>query len=228
MDLVFFTILASIFLLINGKIVLSDIQEKKIPNKQLLFLLCILPFFYGFLFFTGRFVGWFFSFFIQIIVSVIISFLLYYHGVWSAGDAKYLLVLSLFLPINTTVAFVGNIALVTMVYLAGYYTYFYGRFLFRDKIYQKSFFVTSTKSQKDALMTFLRNPETNALDFKNAAYKSLKFLSLFLILFVSIRLLRQYVLQDIQDIDFVKVFYAKYPTYSFLIVGAFLLGSLLV
>lgn len=51
MQIFFFSILAVIFCFINYKIIKSDQKIKKIPNKNLLELLFLLPFWYIFLYF---------------------------------------------------------------------------------------------------------------------------------------------------------------------------------
>lgn len=131
MHLFLFIILAIVFFSINGMIIASDMKYKKIPNRELLFLLLLLPVFYAYVSVTRGFPVEMTALLLQVFVSVLLSFLLYYYGVWSAGDAKYLLILSLYLPSTGIIPFAGNLALVTVAYLLGYYVYFYGKLFLR-------------------------------------------------------------------------------------------------
>ena len=100
-------------LYLNYKIVLSDLKYKKIPNKFLGYLLLLIPFYYIYIFFTFPDINYL-LFLWQIILTFIISFILFYFNIWAAWDAKYLLVLSLFIPYIWIVPFIWNIALITI------------------------------------------------------------------------------------------------------------------
>jgi len=104
------------FLYINYKIIISDIKYKKIPNKYLLYLLYLLPLYYSYLIYFNSSFG-ILLFIIQIILALIISFILYSIWIWSAWDAKYLLVLALFIPDIWIVPLIWNIAIITLIYL---------------------------------------------------------------------------------------------------------------
>lgn len=195
--------------------------HKKIPNKCLVFLLGLLPFFYGYLFLTHQIMGWVLIFSFQIVVSILLSFLLYYYGVWSAGDAKYLLLLSLYLPNMGIVSFIGNLALITITYLFGYYIYFYGKLLFRGKVYQNSFLVNVYKDQKDRIIFLLNHHKISNNGTKKAVLGLLKFILIFFIFFVSIRLIRSYLMEDIRDLGTVHAYIIQYPAYAIFILWGF-------
>ena len=96
MLLLSFVILASIFIGMNSIILISDIRHQKIPNRALAGLLALVIPYYGYLAMTtgvGASLG---MLALQVGLTLVVSFALYYYGVWSAGDAKYLLVLALF------------------------------------------------------------------------------------------------------------------------------------
>jgi len=112
-----------IFVYINWQIIYSDYHKRIIPNKRLFQLLWVLPFWLYFV--TWLWDGSYTSIWIQFSLSIIITFLLYFFQIWWAGDAKYLLVLSFFLPSYNIIAFVGNIAIITLWILGIYFIYFY-------------------------------------------------------------------------------------------------------
>ena len=120
----FLYILIIPFIIFNYKIIISDIKHKIIPNKYLLYLMLIIPLYFVYLLKTSIDIS-FFVFFLQLFLSLIISFVLYFFWIWSAWDAKYLLVLSLFIPYVWIVPYIWNIALLTISYLIVYFVYFY-------------------------------------------------------------------------------------------------------
>lgn len=177
------------FLLLNALIIINDIKEKKIPNKYLLFLLLLIPFFYSYLFFTTPID--FASFFLQIGIALIVSFVLYYIGIWSAGDAKYLLTLSLFIPHIWIVPLVGNIGLITIVYLILYFIWFYlGKCLFNWK-YSKALYKNIYNDLHDKLLNFLKY--NGEIKLQSSARILLSWGITFAVFFVGFRLLRLFV-----------------------------------
>lgn len=214
-----FSLLLLAFLWLNYKIIKSDIKEKKIPNKYLWYLFLLLPFFYSFLYFSGIHIN-IINFILQIFLSLIISFTLYYFWIWSAWDAKYLLVLSLFIPHIWIIPFVWNIALITILYLFWYFLWFYfWRCLFNWK-YTKSLYLNIYNDLKDKWRVKKNNSNTH--DF----FIILKWLLVFLIIFVSIRLFRIYLFNDIflynsnwwlNKIDLIKEIIEKYHIYLVLL-----------
>lgn len=190
----FFYLLAIVFIYINYKIIKSDIKYKKIPNKLLLYLILIIPFFYLFLYITNIEIN-ILTFIIQIFLSILISFVLYYFWIWSAWDAKYLLVLSIFIPQNWIVSFTWNIAIITIIYLLIYFIYFYfWRCLFNWN-YAKSLYKNIFIDLSNKFKTYIKHHDWNFY-INTITYKILKFLSIFLIIFVSIRLARIYLIKN--------------------------------
>lgn len=182
----FFTFISIGFLIINLFIIFSDIKQKKIPNKYLLFLLSILWVYYIYLY-----VYWFqFSsyFFIQIIVSLIISFVLYYLWVWSAWDAKYLLVLTLFIPNTWIIPFIWNTAIITLVYLFSYFVYFYIRLLF-SSWFRKKFMEFFLIDHRNLTWAFSWKG-IRTMNVREGATRAFRQIGYFLLFFISIRLIR--------------------------------------
>lgn len=185
-------------LYLNYKIVISDVKEKKIPNKYLLYLLFLVPIYYILVF-------WFdleilninsnatvLNFFSQLIFILCMSFLLFYYWVWSAWDAKYIIVLSLFIINIWVLAFLTNIWILAVIYLFLYFIYFYSiKNIFNHK-YRKSLFWDIYMQAKEKVILFLEDP-VNWYDKRIIFKKIFKWIVTFLILFVSFRLLRIYI-----------------------------------
>ncbi len=190
-------IIIFIFLIINGGILFSDVKNKIIPNKLLLLLLCLLPFLYGYFIFSGiTFNIW--GFIIQNIVAIITSFVLYYFGIWSAGDAKYLLVLSLFFPQIGIIPFIWNIAIVTIVYLLLYCVYFYGKTIFSPKT-AKRLFLAIRDEQSTYLKLFTHSSDGKKLQNNRIILKIVKQILFFLVFFVTLRLSRMDIMEFLQN-----------------------------
>lgn len=190
------------FFYLNYKIIISDIKERKIPNKYLLYLLIIIPFYYILLFwFKLDIAGISFSFdlllfVVHIFVSFIVAFLLYYFWVWSAWDAKYVLVLSLFIPWLWIIPLLWNIAVLTVIYLLLYFFYFYLiKSTFNAK-YRKSIFWNIYTDLKEKFLVYIKHSDWNIYK-KTTFIKLLKWFIAFLILFVSLRLLRLYIFSSL-------------------------------
>lgn len=117
MIIVFWASLA-VFFLINIVILYKDWVYKVIPNPQLVNLLILLPI----IALLAR--GWEYipmidpvRYTVSILFTCIISLSLYlFHG-WAAGDAKYTIILSLFLFQGNFISFAGNIAVFTLIIL---------------------------------------------------------------------------------------------------------------
>ncbi|MDD3303256.1 MAG: hypothetical protein PHN31_06895 [Candidatus Gracilibacteria bacterium] len=174
-----------LFLYFNLKILISDIRAKIIPNKYLIYLLCILPFYYLYLIF---FLG-FYPNLLIIILSLFVTFLLYYFGIWGAGDAKYLLVLSLFIQNVGIIPFIGNIAILVTIYLFSYFLYFYfGKSLIFPK-YGISLYKNIYNDLKDKFLVHITNYE-GEIKPKSSIKILLNRLLTFLFFFVGVRLTR--------------------------------------
>lgn len=124
-------------------------------------------------------------------MAFVVSFSLYYYWVWSAWDAKYLLVLSLFIPNIWVIPFVWNIAIMTLVYLVLYFFYFYlVKNVFNSK-YRKSLSWDMYKDLKEKALVFFQDSQW--VIYKRVVLKKvLKWGIVFLIVFVSLRLSRLY------------------------------------
>lgn len=151
----------------------------------------------------------------QFLLSVGVSFLLYYYGVWSAWDAKYLLVLSLYLPIIGIVPFISNLALITIAYLFGYYIYFYTRFLFRGKQYISAFWRSVSADKRDTWKNFISKYYTD----KSVVWRMFRFILVFLVFFVSIRLIRGYLIEEVKSVWWINEYITQYPSYFILLIG---------
>jgi len=189
------------FLIPNILILKSDIQEKKIPNKYLIWILLLFPFFFLIDFFY--FHSFTTLFFFHIFISLILSFILYYFWVWSAWDAKYLLVLSLFLPENWIIPFIVNIALITLIYLFFYFIYFYTKVII-NRNYRKSLWENILKEQKDKIIIFLKHPISWKIEKVSSIIKILKNILYFLIFFISLRLFRMDIMNGLEKMNFIK------------------------
>jgi len=192
MELLLWLTLGSIFLSINTLILKKDIFEKKIPNKYLLQILTILPLWYIYAWYF-----WYFSdihvsiFLVQILLSFLVGFLLFHFKIWWAGDAKYLLVLWLFIPHIGITTFIGNIAIITIAYLLLYLLWFW---FWPNLWIQKKRNELYKGIWKDIQQTIHQNR-------KNLIEKSLSSLLVWatylVALFVAIRLIRFYIVSSI-------------------------------
>lgn len=215
--MVFFLYFISlIFLFINIGIIVIDYREKRIPNTLLLSLILLIPVAYGAysLVDYGELQLW--TLVLQFLLALGISFLLYYYGVWSAGDAKYLLVLSWYIPSFGIVPFIGNLSLIIIVYLIGYYLYFYARLFFRQSLYKNSFWRSIIQDKKEQWILFWVQSHKQ----QDWYIRFFRFILLFLVFFVSMRLLRSYLFEEIKGIAFLYNWFLLYPTYSFLGIAA--------
>ena len=191
-------IIAIPFLYINYKIIASDIKQKIIPNKYLINLLYLIPFYYIYFLISSDAQINYLVFISQVILTLLISFILYSFWVWSAWDAKYLLVLSLFIPNIWVIPFIWNIALLTLVYLLVYFLYFY--------LWKCLFNLNYTKNLYKNIYIDLKEKFKNFLKHKNWwFYKKIIFINIlkwiisFLAFFTIIRLSRIYLIDNIID-----------------------------
>lgn len=216
-----FYILSIPFLYFNYKIIVSDLKYKKIPNKYLGYLLLLIPFYYIYIFFTFPQINYI-AFFIQILFTFLISFILYFFWIWASWDAKYLLVLALFIPYIWIIPFIWNISLITLAYLFGYFIYFYLYKITFNKIYRQSLWWNIKQDLNERWKVHKWNKWWNT-------YKIIfKFLIIFLLIFVSIRLIRLYFLkwfiQNTNRFKLLQYFLEKYNIYLiFLSIWIFIL-----
>lgn len=200
------------FLYINYKIIKSDLNFKKIPNKNLLQLLILIPIYYIYIFYFFEFS--FLFFWIQFFLTFIISFILYYFWIWSAWDAKYLLVLSLFIPYIWIISFITNIALLTIFYLFLYFIWFYLWKCLLKKNYLKELLIEIKKDINDKWLIYKEKKSWNNISI------ILKWLINFLIIFITLRISRIYILKDIienSDNNYIFQNFKQYIIIGFII-----------
>ena len=186
----FFYTLIIPFLYLNYKIIASDLKYKKIPNKYLWYLLLIIPFYYIYIFFSFPDINYL-LFIWQIFLTFIISFILYSFWIWAAWDAKYLLVLALFIPNIWIISFIWNIALLTIVYLLWYFIWFYFWKCLFYKWYAKSLWWNIKQDLNEKWLVYKWNK------WWKTFFIILKWIVVFLIIFVSIRLSRIYLFNEV-------------------------------
>lgn len=212
------SILAIPFLWINYKIIKNDLKEKKIPNKLLGYLILLLPFLY---IYNIYYLDLNYLFFwISILMTFVISFILYYYWIWSAWDAKYLLVLALFIWQIWIINFVWNIALITIIYLILYFIWFYFWKCIFNFDYSKKLYFKIYWDLKDKTTIFLKHSDW-LFHKKIIVLKVLKWISLFLIIFVSLRLARLYIIENIITSPYYNVFkeiFLDYSTYFLILI----------
>lgn len=223
----------AVFIYINSIIFISDIKEKIIPNKQIINLLSLLPFVYltWFSFWLYADILFLSSFILQIIAGIILSFTLYCFWIWSAWDAKYLLVLSLFIPHIGIIPFVGNIAIISIVYLVLYFFYFYIWKCCFIKWYARGLYSYVIINFKDVWSWKLKNN-----NWKIERYWVLKKISgilfHFLLLFTIIRLARIYIIDGLilnNNTEWLKEIITNYSSYIFIwIIIAFIASLYLI
>jgi len=189
----FFLIILGIFLYINFQIIQSDIRKKIIPNKKLWQLLLLLPLYYIYVYLYIGDVD-IFSFFAHIFITLVVCFALYYFSIWWAGDAKYLLVLALFIPHIGVIPFIGNIAILTLLYLLLYFIYFYGYRCIFNKKYSQSLYKEVLNDRRERFIAFLSNSDWK-IEKSQIVWNVISFFMTFLVLFTSLRLIRIYVLE---------------------------------
>lgn len=183
MEIILWSILSLFFLYINYRVIKNDLKEKRIPNSDLLLLIYMLPIWYLYAWYFGYFHDLsLYRFIIETVLTLVIGFMIFHFGKWWAGDAKYLLVLSLFIPHIWVIPLIFSIAITTIIYLIFYFIWFWiGPNLWvkqrRDNIYRhiivshKDIFISKYrwKSKKDIYLLLL------------------KYLNLFLVFFMLIR-----------------------------------------
>lgn len=183
-----------IFLIINIRILSSDFQEKRIPNKYLLHLIYLFPFFLVF-----SILNWnhthIYIWVLQIPLAFLVTFWLYHYWIWSAWDSKYLLVLFLFLLGGNILTFIWNIALLTIFYLICFFLYFYLIKVPFNWEYRKSLISNIKNDIFEKILTSLKTIDGKVY-ISTTIKKILKFLLLFLTIFVSIRLIRMYIFEN--------------------------------
>lgn len=111
---IFPTILVLVFIWINIAILWSDITERRVPNSLLVGLIWVLPFW--FLQYPIASIGTIFPY-VLLSGSLLICGIFLYRDNWflGSGDIKYAAILALFMGHHSIAAFVGNIAVLTLL-----------------------------------------------------------------------------------------------------------------
>lgn len=226
---IFFWIISAIFLYCNYKIILSDIKEKIIPNAYLKYLLILLPFYcISIFFFSPWFINWWNThlglFFIQVVITIIVWFWLYSFWLWSAWDAKYIVVLWLFIPQIGIIPFVWNIALLIILYLFLYFIWFYiGKCIF-IKWYAKKIFQSILIDLKEKWYFFIKHSSEERNRIQSIKIV-LNWFLIFLFLFISFRLLRLFLIGDLftnENHSYSWEIFKKY--YLYILIGLILIS----
>jgi len=221
-----FYILVIPFLYFNYKIIVSDLKYKKIPNKYLGYLLLLIPFYYIYIYFSFPEINYL-LFVWQIFLTFLISFVLYYFWIWAAGDAKYLLILSLFIPYIGIIPFIWNIALITIVYLIFYFIWFYLWKCLFYKWYAKSLWKQIKTDLNEKWKIYKKNKNYNTFLI------ILRWLLIFLLIFVSIRLSRIYLFDSFFEwwwgnYLYIQDFINKYNIYLIILLIALFIWLLYI
>jgi len=190
-----------VFFYINALIIISDIKKNIIPNKYLLILFILSITYLIACFFMWLKIGW--IFFVQIILSFFVAFILYYNSIWSAWDAKYMLVLALYIPKEWIIPFVWNICIVLIMYLFLFCVIFYIWVLF-NKHFRKSLFSNILIDQKDKFNLFVQKEDWNRHKKVDIILKLLKSAAYFILFFVFVRLFRTEIIDEISRIWYIK------------------------
>lgn len=197
MELMFSIPLILIFLYLNIRIISSDIRLKKIPNRYLLYLLYLVPFWYIVLFiFSDYFLQWviIWKVIFEICFTTIVAFLLFHFWKWWAWDAKYLLILGLFIPFVWIGLFGMSIALITILYMLLYFFYFWFGANMWQTNKRKSLYKNLWKIYKDKIDISRKNSEK-----KDILIKALKAINIFFVFFISLRFIRIHIMEYIGE-----------------------------
>mgnify|MGYP003683558539 CR=1 FL=1 len=188
--IIIFLIFYYIFIWINIYILINDYINKKIPNKSLIYLLIILPIFLFLLpILWNQTIE--LVFIVHFFLSFIVTFLLYYFWIWWAWDAKYLLILSLFLPQIWILTFIANIAILTLGYLLIFFIYFYLKKITYDVIKWWNFIQSVYFDLKEKFYyNFIAEHKLNHKSLVQILWSTLL---KFLVIFTSLRLLKIYI-----------------------------------
>lgn len=195
-------IIAIPFLYLNYRIIFTDITEKKIPNICILYLACLLPVWYLYSWYFWNF-SWVNPsiFFFQIFLTCLIWFWLFHFNIWWAWDAKYLLILGLFIPHIWVIPFIWNIALATLSILIVYFLWFWLGSNLWIHARRKNLYRELVKTKKEELFVKYRKKWRRGILFD-----ILKWINIFLVIFISLRLIRIYVIDYIERKYDVSIF----------------------
>lgn len=194
--IIFYYLLLIPIFIVNIFIIESDLKYKIIPNKYLGYLVILSIFFFIANIFLWASVNYLLL--LSFVVIFLIAFLLYYFWVWSAWDAKYLLVLSLFNLHTWIIPLIWNIWVVIIVYMIWYFFYFYLYKCIFVKNFATSLYRDIKSDLEDKINVFFNKKIKWDKTKKKYMYVILKNILFFLIFFVAIRLFR------IEIVDYLK------------------------
>ena len=222
MKILFWIFLLTLFSYINLKIVYTDRIQQKIPNRDLLFLLLLIPFWYIY-----GFVFWIFwniditLFIVQILITLGVWFWIYFADIWWAGDAKYVCVLWLFIPHIWILSFIWNIWVVTLGYLLVYFLWFW---------FWKNLWI---KQRRQDFLTNIWIIKKNQFLHKHwkqttreVIFELLKSLNIFLLAFLALRFFRFFLLAHLWNTYDVVSLLQQYGMY--LLVASIVLTFALI
>jgi len=212
-----------IFTYLNYKIIYSSIKNKITPNKYLLYLILLLPIWLLFLYLYPETIPKYHllemslnsMIILQIFISFIVSWMLYSFWLWSAWEAKYLLILSLFIPYIWIITFIWNIALLTLIFILWYFIWFYFWKCIFNSSYRKSLISNIINDLKNKWSIYKNNKWWSTLNV------TIKWIIVFFIVFLSIRLIRFYTLNWIYTKYIIEDSFMKnisYEYYFYLII----------
>ncbi len=178
------------FCYINYKIVLSDMRYQKIPNKELLYLILISPLAWHTLHLNWAWDAISFMYFtLQFLSVAFFGFWLFHFRVWGAGDTKYILVLSLFIPHISFFWFILNTFLLTILWIALGFWLFWCKKIWSIKSCTNYF-------SKENYMLLLQGKSISRAMFQLSTY-----VLYFLLFFSVIRFVRIYVIEYLWSVD---------------------------
>lgn len=181
----FLSLLLATFYLLHTLIIIHDIQYKKILNKYLLIsgIISIILAYYIWNIHS--------LFIINLACIIPISFLLYYFNFWSAGDAKYLIVLYLLLWNASVITFFWNIWITTIIYVFSMLLY---NVLFWKAIRHAMYKCIKKRAQKQYIAPLKKLLQSPSIEDITSIINAI---NIFLSIFVLIRLIRIYVIEKI-------------------------------
>ncbi len=192
---IFWSIIAFYFIYLNQMILASDFKYKIIPNKLLRNLIAL-----AIIYNIILIINW--NNFnpvnlLHFSTAIIISFLLFSIWVWSAWDAKYLLVLSLFIVNIWLIPFLWNIAIITIIYLLYSFIHFYLRLLIKPKL-SHSLIKNLINDNSKKFSAYLYKWSNWKTEYTKTLLKITKELIWFILFFVIIRILRWDIIEQIK------------------------------
>jgi len=218
-----------VFIAINYYILKSDTQRKIIPNTYLKYLGILGVFLY-----ISQIQLWYLSwhnillFTIEMLWITILWFILFYFRIWWAWDAKYLIVLSLFLPHINFIYFIWNITIIIILYILAN-TLWYLVQTVQDPSYRIKVLSLFNASIKKKIEKW--SSHTTQKTLAQVIYKIINLIIAFLIFFTIFKILRTtsqliFIPWDIWTYTYVSIY--NYSISSRLYVASIITCTLLI